>query len=172
MATFEVFTKRGAPTVNAPLVSIQRRGTLSLNLAAFEALGQPAAVEFLFDRTERVMGLRRVDPSVRHAYPVRKQQVSSTYVLAGAAFLNHYGVEADVRRRYPAQMDGDVLAVDLKQEALETGKRRKMQDRADAELQKTPDGGGKQTVATRGVVDTDATVRRRRLRAQKTASPR
>lgn len=45
-----------------PQVSIQKRGQLMLNAPAFNALGQPTAVELLFDREEQTIGMRQVDP--------------------------------------------------------------------------------------------------------------
>ena len=119
MPNFETFTRRSTPTVAQPLVSIQRRATISLNQAAFEALGKPATVELLFDREEQMMGFRAVEPTARHAYPVRKQPTSNSYLIGGQAFCKHFGIPTGATRRYEARVIGDVLAVDLKQPAIE-----------------------------------------------------
>jgi hypothetical protein len=86
-------------------------------------LAEPEAVELLYDRKERVMGLRKVEPSVRHAYAVRPQRNASSFLVSGRSFAQYYGIETEVARRYPATMLGDVLAVDLKAEGMATTRR-------------------------------------------------
>lgn len=115
MPNFEVFNRRAAPVTTQPLVTIQKRGAMSFNRAAFEALGAPEAVEFLFDREERVMGFRPVSADVPHAYRPRKQGQAYNYILAGQAFTQHYGIKTDTARRYVAAMLDGVLVVDLTQ---------------------------------------------------------
>jgi hypothetical protein len=129
---YEIFTRRSTPTERRLLISIQRNQTLSMNEQAYAALGKPAAVELLFDPAERVMGFRAVDPTAHHAYPVRRNSTGSSYVVAGGAFLKYYDVAEDIRRRYLAEMDGAILAVDLKREPVEIGSGRGM-DRQKAE---------------------------------------
>ncbi len=115
MVNWEVFQRRAAPVVSQPFVTLQKRGTMSLNAAAFEALGEPEAVELLFDRGERLLGFRPVDPSAPHAYRPRKQGRTANYVVSGMALTQYYGVETDTARRYAAEMRDGVLVVDLKQ---------------------------------------------------------
>ena len=114
MANWEVFQRRAAPGVSQPFVTLQKRGTMSLNAAAFEALGEPEAVELLFDRGERLLGFRPVDPSAAHAYKPRKQGRTANYVVSGMALTQYFGIETDTARRYAEVQDG-VLVVDLKQ---------------------------------------------------------
>lgn len=90
-------------------ITLQRRGTFSLNKMAFAMLGKPEAVEFLFDETEQIVGLRKVDPHVPHAYPVRKQPASESYILAGQAFCQHNRIDVGTSRRFSPEMYGDVL---------------------------------------------------------------
>ncbi len=118
MPNFETFTRRSTPVTATPLVTIQKRGTISLNRTAYELLGSPEAVELLYDRGERVIGIRAVDPDTRHAYPMRKQPSSYSYLFAGQAFAKYYDIPIGETRRYEAEMIGDVLAVDLKQTAM------------------------------------------------------
>jgi hypothetical protein len=47
---FEVFDKRQAPLAKAPAVTIQRRGLMSLNRAAYNMINEPSTVELLYDR--------------------------------------------------------------------------------------------------------------------------
>lgn len=126
MPHFEVFNRRAAPVTTQPLVTIQKRGTMSFNRAAFEALGEPEAVELLFDRQERIVGFRPVGGDVPHAYRPRKQGRTYNYLVAGQAFTQHYGIETDTARRYPAAMLDGVLIVDLKADSVvATGPRAK-----------------------------------------------
>jgi hypothetical protein len=114
LPNFEVYTGGSASRRKGAVVTIYGTGHLSLSPEAFEALGSPEAVELLFDRGERVIGLRRADPDLPHSYRVRRPANSPSYAVYGKTFLRHYGVELGPARRYPAAMVGDVLAVDLK----------------------------------------------------------
>ena len=118
---FEVFDKRSVPTTDQPWMTIQKGGTLSLNRAAFEALGSPEAVQLLFDREEQIIGFKVADPESPIAYPVRqtspkKQSKNSNWVVAGTAFTKHYGIDASSARRFRSKMENEILMVDLKQE--------------------------------------------------------
>ena len=115
MPKFEVFTRRATPVAKGPYVTIQRKGIISMNREAFEAMGSPEAVELLYDRDERVVGFRPVGRDVPHAYRPRKQGASSSYLVAGQAFTQYYGIATDTARRYPATMIDGVLTVDLKE---------------------------------------------------------
>jgi hypothetical protein len=119
---FEVFNKRLAPLSKTPSVTIQKRGLMSLNRAAYALLGEPKAVELLYDREERVIGLRPVSEDVPHAYPLRAQsskQQAGPLMLAGTAFTQHYDIDTSVSRRWVPRMRGEVLCIDLKQEGVE-----------------------------------------------------
>jgi hypothetical protein len=117
MANFETFTKRLVPLGKRPFVTIQKRGTISMNKAAFVALGEPDTVELLFDSDERIVGLRGVAHLAEHAYPVRGVGGDPTsYLVAGTAFTKHYGIDTTNSRRWPAELVDDILRVDLKVE--------------------------------------------------------
>jgi hypothetical protein len=122
MSDFEVFMGRTSPTPREAALTIYPRGLFSVSRAACKALGDPEAVELLFDRTERLIGLRGVSAQVPHAYPLRTQAASSSVLVSGRAFTRHYGISTDVARRYSATMIGDVLAVDVKEQGVTTGR--------------------------------------------------
>ncbi len=115
-AEFETFTRRAAPVVREPVVALQRRGVLSLNRAAYELLGEPATVELLFDRTGRRIGIRPIASDAPHAYRVRKQPGSATYLVAAKAFMQFYGIPNDQARRYDADLVDGVLVAELRQD--------------------------------------------------------
>jgi hypothetical protein len=118
MRDFETFTRRMIPLVKKPFVTIQRRGTMSFNKAAHVALGSPRAVELLYDKEHEVMGIRPVDPTVDHAYPMRAQanKDEGPYIVSGAAFTKYYGIKTEVARRFNAEMEDGVLIIDLRSE--------------------------------------------------------
>ena len=113
---FEEFDRQAAPRTTQPRVGIQKRGNFSLNQAAYENLGSPSHVKLLFDKGRQVIGIKAADPSEPNAYSVRKQPRAANYVFTGIAFAHRYGIPVEQARRYWAQMHGDVLTVDLKQE--------------------------------------------------------
>ena len=121
MPKFEVFKKRLVPLAKAPYVTIQKRGTMSFNAAAHAALGSPDAIELLFDRDEQIIGVRGVEPTVEHAYPLRMMpgKHESGFIVSGTAFTKFYGISTEVSTRYPAQIVDDVLCIDLKQPGTE-----------------------------------------------------
>lgn len=112
---FEVFTKRMARAANKPYVTIQKKGVMAFNHAAYAALGEPKAVLLLFDRQSRVVGFRASEPSEEHAYGVRSNTKGTSHLVSGTLFTKHYGIPTDVARRWLAQMNRDgVLTIDLK----------------------------------------------------------
>jgi hypothetical protein len=129
---FEVFKRQRAPITQEAAVTLQKRGTMSLNLAAFRALDEPEAVELLWDREDRLMGLRKAEPDTAHAYKVRQLAKSqTTWLLSGTAFMTYYGLETDVARRYIGSVDDDgMLVLDLKEPGVQvTSNRDRAKDR-------------------------------------------
>jgi hypothetical protein len=109
---FETFTRQRRE--GEPFVTIQKKGVISLNRAAFGALGRPEFVELLFDPDSRLVALRGVDSSVEHAYQVRAPvQNHATWVISGGAFLRYYEIENSESVRRAARIDGDLLIIDL-----------------------------------------------------------
>jgi hypothetical protein len=112
MPNFETFQKRSITVSTEPRVTLQRKGPISLNKAAYQALGEPPAIELLFDREAKIVGLRGASSRKANAYSVRVVG-KSTYLVAGSAFTKYYGIRVDESRRFPARMYGDVLGFDL-----------------------------------------------------------
>lgn len=115
MPNFEVFDRKSKPVATQPLVTLQASGTFSMNRAAYEALGNPEAVDLLYDREERVVGFRAADKEDAHSYPIKPQQNSLNYQTAGRAFCTYYNIETGSARRFAARMFEDILAIDLKE---------------------------------------------------------
>jgi hypothetical protein len=113
---FETFTRRLIPLVKKPSVTIQKRGILSFNKAAYVALGSPKAVELLFDKSRRIIGIRPVDPTVDHAYPMRSQasKDDGPFLVAGGLFTKYYEIPTDESRRWSVDIEDGVLLIDLR----------------------------------------------------------
>jgi len=118
MTEFEVYRRNRTPAVNTPAVTVMQRGQLSINDAAFELLGSPKAIELMYSRSDRIVGLRPVDPSEPHAYVPRtrsaKYRGHGPYIVSGAAFFNYFGIEVKQTERYTATLQDGVLTIDLK----------------------------------------------------------
>ena len=111
---FETFKRQRLTPSGEPLITIQKKGIFSLNRAAYDALGTPDAVELLYDRESRLIGMRKVSKSVAHAYTVRAFGKSGmSWLVTGTAFLNYYDlpVHDPIRRR--ARVEKDMLIIDL-----------------------------------------------------------
>jgi hypothetical protein len=117
---FELFDKRAAGRTKVPTITIQRKGTMSVNAAAaFLITGgaeipKEMAVELLFDREKKIVGVRKAVKEHPSVYTLRKQKNSDSYLLGGRAFTQFYGIDTTESRRYAARKyDGDVVGVDL-----------------------------------------------------------
>jgi hypothetical protein len=113
MSDFEVFDKAQTPFSGEPHLTIQKRGTITLNAASYALLDAPAAVELLFDPDEQLLGLRSQDRRLPHVSFVRKANRSpgGPWVVSAMAFVHHYGIDTSVARQRVAFLDEDVLCV-------------------------------------------------------------
>jgi hypothetical protein len=118
---FEVFTPEAAAESGPAFVSIQKQGIVAFNRAAFAALGEPEAVELLFDRERSLVGLRAADDSLAHTLRVRTSSAGGTYVVSAARFVKHYAIPNEVGRRWAARTEGDVLVIDISQPPVAGG---------------------------------------------------
>lgn len=129
MTEFEVYRKDRTPANSTPSVTVTQRGQLSINDAAFAELGSPKAVELLYSRADRIIGLRPVDPTERHAYVPRartaKYNGHGPYVVSGSGFLSYFGIEVDQTTRYPATVKDGILRIDLNNPDPKDGRRKR-----------------------------------------------
>jgi hypothetical protein len=130
---FERFDQRHITISGSPFVTIQRGGrVMTINRAAYEMLGGPEAVELLWNKQNRVIGVRKVSPKVPYAFPLRAQgrkgREPSNYLVATQAFTKYYGIDTSVAMRYPVEMQEDVLTVPLDKGIVATGPRAKNKD--------------------------------------------
>lgn len=91
----------GRPNSNGgsePRVTLSRRAVLTMNKAAYEALGSPAAVRLRYEEDRRVIGLVPEDSRRTNAFPVKQcsgKTVNSRRVYLHP-FCRHWGI--DIRR--------------------------------------------------------------------------
>jgi hypothetical protein len=107
MPRFEVFSREAARSREEPMFTLQARGLLSLNSAVFRALGEPGAVELLYDAAERIIALRGVDKGDPNAYAVRKQSGTQSYLVATRGFLSFHGIKPVMAQRFLAHDYGE-----------------------------------------------------------------
>ena len=144
---FVEFDRRSAPINTTPYVTVQKKGLLSLNRAAYDAIEGADAVTLLYHPDKRVIALRPTDPSNPRAYPVRRQGSTSgpgTFIVAGTAFAQYHQIPTDVARRYVGKPLGNLLTIDLNDDApVVTGPRAStappQREARQAELEERPD---------------------------------
>jgi hypothetical protein len=111
----EVFRGKGSTKPSAPRVTIQAKGVFGMNLACYEALGRPEAIEFLYNPTEQVIGFRKADPKDAHSYLVKSTGTGGgTFTVSGKAFLKYYEIPFGKSVRYMAEAVEGILVIDLK----------------------------------------------------------
>src|SRR6478735_7115470 len=65
------------------------RSTFYLNGLAWETMGRPAAVEFMFDANLRKIAIRPTDPRKKNAFKVMDHGKGTFRRISGAAFCQH-----------------------------------------------------------------------------------
>lgn len=115
---FKVFEKGSAPVSTVPTATIQKRGLISLNRAAYALIDEAVGVELLWDGERRLIGIRPAPIESPNAYPARPQSSSSNrgpILIAGNLFMRFIGLDTSEAHRWvPAVVDG-VLCIDLKE---------------------------------------------------------
>lgn len=119
---FEVFEKGSAPAPTVPSVTIQKRGLFSLNDAAYRLIGEPEAVQFLWDSQRRLIGIRGVPLSAPNAYPARRQNPAKEsrrnrgpILAAGTMFTKYIELDTSTAKRWNPTLEDDMLVIDLKE---------------------------------------------------------
>ncbi len=113
---FEVFKKASAPIPTVPSVTVQKRGLISLNRAAYALIGSPDAVELLWDADDQRIGLRPSALESPDAYPARPQTPDSSrgpILIAGNLFTRYIGLDTSSAKRWVPQVEDGILIIDL-----------------------------------------------------------
>ena len=107
------YTGRGSKGDFAfPVVTIHQSGVIALSDRAYAALGEPAAVDLLFDQqAPNKMGVRA---NAEGAYTPRPSQNRKSWLISGSAFLRFVGhVPMETQRYRPPSITDGVLEVDF-----------------------------------------------------------
>jgi len=76
-------------------VTLNKKKVFLLNPPAYNALGDPAAVEMLFDEARKVIGLKPTDPQRRNAFRLKPKKGGRFKVITASAFCTHFGIEVE-----------------------------------------------------------------------------
>jgi hypothetical protein len=71
-------------------VTMDPRGVIYMNEKAWDVLGRPEAVEMMFDKTRRTIGLAPSDPDVPEAFPVKPKKGTRGRIVSASAFCTHF----------------------------------------------------------------------------------
>lgn len=118
---FETFVKGVSTRSRRPTVTLQRRGVMSFNPAAYEALGSPEAVELLYNATRKIIAVRPVNPAdVSHAVIFRgvggkaaAKRSTGAMILAAIAFCQAYSIDTTESVRRDVEVTDGILFIDL-----------------------------------------------------------
>lgn len=114
------FTERRArPDQRVPRVTIQKKGNMGMNVAAYQALGEPKAVVFRFDQQRRAFAIRPARNGEKAAYPVRKQQMANSYVIGAKSFTSFMQLDKDALLSFHPKVQDGMLIVDLNEEVTD-----------------------------------------------------
>lgn len=115
LEVWEVFRGRPNGVRGVARVTLQRDGALLLNELAFEQIGRPEAVELMFEAGRRRIGLKAIDASEDHAFPVTKLKRMSQWVVRASPFFVHHKIKSDRTMLFgKVEMTADgVMALDM-----------------------------------------------------------
>ncbi len=96
-------------------VSIDKKGSILIGAKAVEKLGSPEYVEFLYDSSSMIVGLKPAKKSDDYAYPVRKRVNERCRLVRASKVLRTIGIHFDHTRIFiGATIDENgVLVLDL-----------------------------------------------------------
>lgn len=83
-------TSRVAKTMR---VSLNERGGFALNQKVFEELKQPKTVQLFFDKINKLIGIHACEPEDEHAYDVKQQGKSKSYLIRAMSFCSNYSIK-------------------------------------------------------------------------------
>lgn len=118
---FEVYESKTLARSHVPVVTLQKRGAISINRAGYEAVGEPEHVLLLRDVDRNLIAVKPAAASdvrgrvVRLLNPARG---SGPVVVAASDFVRDVGIDTSVARRWVAQLDEGMLVVDLNAEGV------------------------------------------------------
>ncbi len=111
---WEEFTQTNNGRADAVRVSLNARGTFALNQKAVDLLGGTEAIVLLFDKANRLIGLKPSSPKVNHACGLKRVGASQSYFLRAKSFCNFYGIDIGDKVVFnDAQMEDGMIVLNL-----------------------------------------------------------
>ena len=98
-------------------VTLNRKSVFCLNTKVFEMLGKPEAVVLMFDKKEKVIGMRSARISSTGTFRVHRHTARETHkVIRPAPFCRAFNIRMDCTSAFmhPRVDDDGVLLLDLK----------------------------------------------------------
>ena len=95
------------------MVTIGKRGGISLNQASHEAIGDPSAVELLFDHRIRRVAIRSSDIDSPDAFTLKKNRSGNAFYFFGRSFLDDYKVGHSKATHYEVTIEDGMLVFDV-----------------------------------------------------------
>ena len=87
-------------------VTLNSKGSLVMNRAAFEKIGSPEAFQILFDPANYTIGLKPTYPRIRNAYPVMRSGKHGGKRVNVYRLLTEYGLHINETLEFPdAEID-------------------------------------------------------------------
>jgi hypothetical protein len=107
----QVKKEKGTSWSHRMNVSLNARGHLMLNLAAWEKLGSPQAVKVLFDPTNMNIGLQAAQPNTKDVYTLVRTNKTSRVVRAFRLLAEHSIDVTDTLQFRDLEIDTDGILV-------------------------------------------------------------
>lgn len=122
---YVTFTGYHAPSTNrTPSITIQQRGVISINRAAYDLLQRPEWVRLGYRAEDHSIEIRACAPGEEGATLVRKQPHTSAHYVAGLAFTHWHGIDTTVARAYTPTLEDGAFYLDLAKGRVVTGPQR------------------------------------------------
>lgn len=110
---FELFTEHRKHNASEPIITIHAKGVFALNGAALDRMGNPEAVELLFNAERRMVAMRPATPG-RTSVVVRfPNKGSRSAVVSAKSFLDRCGVNTDKALSLDVEFVGPVALLTL-----------------------------------------------------------
>lgn len=121
---FEVFRyKNRKHRKREATVTVSRFGMIYFSQLAFELLGKPEAVAFLYSRNERVIGFRPAGKGEDDTYTFRaSSRAIPSRTVSGTSFCKHVGLTLEESRRWPLVMRDGIGTIDVSQPGIPVGR--------------------------------------------------
>jgi hypothetical protein len=104
-------TKAGASALT-PSIKVSRTGRITLNEAAYSAIGRPQKVLLYFNKETDQVAIAPADADANHSFSVR-QFGATRFAFAARQMINQLELRPVKAKSIPARLEDDKLVADL-----------------------------------------------------------